>query len=222
MTGHPIRVVALAGIVISAVACAADDQHPLSILQERTPTLSILLKSASSDATLAAAEVELIEQVVCQQAPCPPIALWKGRTDGRGVVHVPASQVHEKTRLRVPGYGDREAAVSAFYVDNRAWTLYLVPDGPIACGTGDDEWTIRVARDWRSAEVRRHDRALEFGALKCSADGRDLPGCGNPDVADAGYIAAFTRSDETLRVKIGAETVKGARPLASLVCRETR
>src|SRR6478672_7860391 len=166
MQGQPLQIVVLSAIVTAALACAPDDQRPPAILQERASSVSLMVKSASSDAALASADVEIVERVICKRDPCPPVVTWKGRTDRRGVVRVPTSHLHDEMMLRVPGYGSRELAVSEFHPDNQAWTLYLAPDGPIACGTSADQWTIRVARDWRSAEVRNHDRAIEFGILR--------------------------------------------------------
>jgi hypothetical protein len=207
---------------IAAVACTAEGQPRTTILEEAGPAVPVLLKSASTDQPLANVEVELVDPVLCEQAPCPPVVVWRGTTDRRGIAPIPRARIHSGTRIRTVGFDVREATASSWYVDNRAWTLKLVPVGTILCGGPDDAWNVRVAGDWRSVEIREHDRAVEFGVLTCSRESEGVPSCGSPDVADAGYIARFSRAAGPLRVEIGAQSKSGARTIVTLACRETR
>jgi hypothetical protein len=222
MRCQAVHVAVLGAILMAMPACAADDRHPQSILQERGPTVSVLLKSASSDAALASADVELLQPVMCQQAPCPPVVVWKGTTDRRGVVPIPRSHLQETVLLRISGYGAREAALSQFRTDTGAWTLYLVPHGAIVCGATGDEWTVRFARDRRSSEIREHGRALVYGVLTCSQEADAPLQCQNADVLDAGYLVRLSTVAGNMRVQIGAESKGGVRPLADTACRESR
>ncbi len=92
------------------------------------------------------------------------------------------------------------------------------PPPSLVCESGP--WSVTVAADGRSGEVKQNGRAVTFGTMKCDGDpGSKDRTCWSTGVADAGYRVVFFDYARTGAVQLQTESIAGPHPVASLPCR---
>lgn len=85
----------------------------------------------------------------------------------------------------------------------------------IVCSRYDSPAEILVADDWRSAKINPSD---QFGSMTCREVAGAFRSCTGPQLPDAGLAATFTRTGDSISVRLTGNSIAGPRELARLDC----
>jgi len=214
---------AAACMVLMCFACA--QSSPSSILEEKGQSVRLVLLDASSKQPIPHSKVEFLEMVVCKTTPCPHLVVVSQTTARDGSVMVARNVLNEFTLVQAFPYEPRELRMARWQnirwrgekrLDVRAWTLELVPRPIIVCRDTKSSWTMSVAIDWRSAEVRNDGKPVQFGILHCKKT-EAFARCGS-EIPDAGFEAIFSRIGDKDSVSLSLESDAGPHEIAQLDC----
>jgi len=139
--------------------------------------------------------------------------------------------LNDLTLIRTRSHEQRELSAAEWQdirwqddrrLDVRAWTLELIPLATMGCRDRSLSWTILVANDLRSAEVRNDGKPMRYGILQCAwTPGKPQKSinvfavCGS-HIADSGFGATFTRVDAKVSASLSSESIAGPSELARL------
>jgi hypothetical protein len=202
-------------------ACRTSQHAQLheSILQEKG-AIRLLFVDASTSQPIANTDVDVGEAVVCRKSPCAPVVLWTHKSDSHGVVQLPRTVLTDHMLVGTRAHVAREVGVASWNQDQQVWTIELIANPAMICSQPGVPWAVLVAADGQSAEVKTDGRALQFGVLHCTQEpSADVfRACYTEDVADAGYRALFSRTEDNVSVRLQTESIVGATDRARLAC----
>jgi hypothetical protein len=207
--------------VIFTSACRASQHTEFhgSILQEKG-TVRLMLIDASTAQPIANANIQAGEAVVCRKAPCPLATLWTHKSDARGVVQLPRNVVTNHMLIGAEKHAPREIEVAFWSADKRIWQVKLIPNPAWMCSQPGTPWTVVVAGDGQSVEIKKDGRSSEYGVLRCSPQSFQefFRTCDEDDIYDAGYRTLFSHNAGGLLIRLETESIKGPTDQASLAC----
>ena len=201
---------------------ASAQSRPSSILDEKAEIVRLVLLDASSKKPIPDTKVEFLKMVVCKKAPCPPLVVASQTTARDGSVIVARNLLNDFTLVQAFPYGPLELRMATWQnirwrrekrLDVRAWTLELVPRPIIVCHDKKSSWTMSVAVDWRSAEVRNDGKPVQFSILHC----KDIEACSS-GTRDTGFAARFNRAGDGVSASLASKSIAGPHEIAQLDC----
>ena len=204
---------------------ASAQRRSSSILDEKAEIVRLVLLDASSKKPIPDTKVEFLEIVMCKKAPCPPLVVASQTTARDGSVIVARNLLNDFTLVQAFPYGPLELRMARWQnirwrrekrLDVRAWTLELVPRPIIVCHDKKSSWTMSVAVDWRSAEVRNDGKAVQFGILHCK-ETKAFARC-RSGTRDAGFAARFNPAGDGVSASLASKSIAGPHEIAHLDC----
>ena len=200
-------------ILIFAISCHSAQPEHSTILQETSRVVRLALLDAASN-PIAGVNVELSEVAPCEVPPCRSVVIWTEKSGADGSVTMSRKLIQEAAFVGTHGYEVRELKEAWWSDDRRAWVIRLMGHVGTECSKPGAPWTIRVADDWRSAQVNSGD----MGLMQCDKGKDVFLTCQGPQIPDAGFTAAFTRSGDSISARLIGETVHGPQEFAQLDC----